>query len=273
MPRNSRRAAPERRRAGRIARILLILLIAGPAAGLVAQDQEGGTSTAGSAASEIARTAGALFEQQDLTLAVKIVLVMSVLTLLPALFLTMTSFTRVMVILSFVKRAMGVQELPPHQVVVGFALFLTLAIMAPVFAKINTDAIEPYRQEKITLSEAGGIASEVMGAWLLNQTRPADIQLMVHIARVEPPARPDATPLYILIPAFALSELKTSFQMGFVIFLPFLVIDIVIASILLSMGMFMLPPVIISTPFKIILFVLVDGWTLVISSLVRSFGA
>lgn len=213
------------------------------------------------------------FQGNDMALAVKILLVMSVLTLLPALVLTMTSFTRIVIILSFVKRAMGTQDLPPNQIVVGFAIFLTLAVMSPVFVKMDRQAVAPYRKGEISLSEAGERAVGALSAFLLHQTRPKDIALMVKVAKVERPARPEDTPVYILVPAFALSELKTAFQMGFIIFLPFLIIDIVIASILLSMGMFMLPPIIISTPFKIILFVLVDGWTLVITSLVRSFGA
>ena len=214
-----------------------------------------------------------LFQGNDMALVVKVLLVMSVLTLLPALVLTMTSFTRIIIILSFVKRAMGTQDLPPNQIVVGFALFLTMAIMSPVFVKMDRRAVQPYRQGEISLSEAGTRAMDALSGFLLRQTRPRDIALMVRVAKVERPARPEETPIYILVPAFALSELKTAFQMGFIIFLPFLIIDIVIASILLSMGMFMLPPIIISTPFKIILFVLVDGWTLVITSLVRSFGA
>lgn len=213
------------------------------------------------------------FKGDDLTLAVKIVLIMTALTVLPAIMFTMTSFMRIYIILSFVRRAMGTQDLPPNQIVVGFSIFLTMAIMAPVFIKMNEDAVQPYRQGELTLEDAGGRAEDVISTFLLKQTRPDDIALMVHIARAERPATPKDTPLYILVPAFALSELKTAFQMGFIIFLPFLIIDIVIASILLSMGMFMLPPIIISTPFKIILFVLVDGWTLVITSLVKSFGA
>jgi flagellar biosynthetic protein FliP len=254
--------------------LLITILLGGfglPLTSLVAQDEAGGDG-GGITVGDIEVPSSSFFKSEDLPLAIKIVLIMSVLTLLPAIMLTMTSFTRIMIILSFVKRAMGTQDLPPHQIVVGFSLFLTLAIMAPIFAKINSEAFEPYQEEKLTLVEAGARAADVMGAWLLKQTRPDDIKLMVHVARAEPPARPEDTPLYLLIPAFALSELKTAFQMGFIIFLPFLIIDIVIASILLSMGMFMLPPIIISTPFKIILFVLVDGWTLVISSLVRSFG-
>ncbi len=231
--------------------------------------EEGGKENGGSI---LKLPDSSFFQNEDLSLAIKIMLVMSVLTLLPAIVLTMTSFTRIIIILSFVKRAMGTQDLPPNQIVVGFAIFLTIAIMAPVFIQINETAIEPYRQEKISFGEAAEKTGDAMKTFLLKQTRPDDIALMVHIAKVERPAMPVDTPIYILVPAFALSELKTAFQMGFIIFLPFLIIDIVIASVLLSMGMFMLPPIIISTPFKIILFVLVDGWTLVITSLVRSFG-
>lgn len=256
--------------------ILFLMLLAGMLFALPVQAQEKSEEKASSTtiAGDIELPdASKFFEANDISLAIKIVIIMSTLTLLPALVLTMTSFTRIMIILSFVKRAMGTQELPPHQIIVGFSIFLTLAIMAPVFLQINEKALEPYQNEELTLAEAGEQAGEVMSRWLLNQTRPDDIKLMVHIARAERPAKPEDVPIYLLVPAFALSELKTAFQMGFIIFLPFLIIDIVIASILLSMGMFMLPPVMISTPFKIILFVLVDGWTLVIASLVKSFGA
>jgi flagellar biosynthetic protein FliP len=239
---------------------------------LLAQEEPAGAADT-PAVGEIEIPDGSFFKGNDLTLALKIVIIMSVMTILPALVLTMTSFTRIIIILSFVKRAMGTQDLPPNQIVVGFALFLSMAIMAPVFVKINRDAVEPYRQEEISLAAAGERTVDVMSAFLLKHTRPTDIALMAQIAKVERPRTPEDTPIYVLVPAFVLSELKTAFQMGFILFLPFLIIDIVIASILLSMGMFMLPPIIISTPFKIILFVLVDGWTLVISSLVRSFGA
>ena len=253
-----------------LALLILFWLPAAPG-GLLAQDQnveEQEKAVLG----DIELPTSSFFNGGDMTLAIKIVLIMSIMTILPAMVLTMTSFTRIIIILSFVKRAMGTQDLPPNQIVVGFAIFLSLAIMAPVFVNINQNAIEPYRQDEITLAEAGEKTVETMSKFLLRHTRPTDISLMVNIAKVERPKTPEETPIYILVPAFVLSELKTAFQMGFILFLPFLIIDIVIASILLSMGMFMLPPIIISTPFKIILFVLVDGWTLVISSLVRSFG-
>ncbi len=250
--------------------LLLVFAWAGPSEAQDGAEESNDTINIGDV--EIP-TDSQLFGSQDLTLAIKIVLVMSVLTLLPAVMLTMTSFTRIIIILSFVKRAMGVQGLPPQQILVGFTIFLTLAIMSPVFVQINDKAIKPYRQKEITFAEAGERGSEVMRSFLLKHTRPDDMALMVHIAKADRPATPQDVPFHILLPSFALSELKTAFQMGFIIFLPFLIIDIVIASVLLSMGMFMLPPIIVSTPFKIILFVLVDGWTLVISSLVRSFGA
>jgi flagellar biosynthetic protein FliP len=266
------------------AAILFFFVVLGlfaPQAAVLAQDGDAASAAADGAQAQAGDEAKAdenpllpqngLFGTEDIGLALKIVIIMSGLTLLPALVLTMTSFTRIIVILSFVKRAMGTQDLPPHQIVVGFAIFLTLAIMAPVFVRINEEAVKPYNAEQITLAQAGERAMDVMGRFLLKHTRPDDIALMVHISKAERPGRPEDVPLYILVPAFALSEIKTAFQMGFIIFLPFLVIDIVIASVLLSMGMFMLPPIIISTPFKIILFVLVDGWTLVIASLVKSF--
>jgi len=252
--------------------LLAFSMLAGAPDSVQAQDQTT-EAVIDAVAGDAGLTANSIFKGDDITMAIKIVTIMSALTLLPALVLTMTSFTRIFIILSFVKRAMGTQELPPNQIVVGFALFLTIAIMSPVFVKINEDAIEPYRADELTFTEAGGKALESMHGFLSKHTRPSDIALMLHISKCERPAKPEDVPIYILVPAFTLSELKTAFQMGFVIFLPFLVIDIVVASILLSMGMFMLPPIMISTPFKIILFVLVDGWTLVISSLVKSFGA
>ncbi len=209
--------------------------------------------------------------QRDLSTTIQILILMTVLTLTPALLLTMTSFTRIIIVLSFLRRALATQELPPNQIMVGIALFLTLAVMSPILVQMHEQALGPYLEKEITMQDAGARAGVILSDFLLKQTRETDLALIYKLTREAPPRTAADVPLRILIPAFVLSELKTAFQMGFVIFLPFLVIDMVVASILLSMGMFMLPPIIISTPFKILLFILVDGWYLVVQSLFRSF--
>jgi flagellar biosynthetic protein FliP len=201
----------------------------------------------------------------------QIVLVLTVLALAPAILMTATSFTRILIVLSFIRRALSVPELPPNQILVGLSLFLTLLVMRPVMTEINDQALQPYLAKKVTIAEAGKTGGEILGKFLMRHTRDEDVRLFVDLASEELPAGPENVPLTILIPAFALSELRTAFQMGFLVYLPFLILDLVISSVLLSMGMFMLPPVIISTPFKILLFVLVDGWDLVVKSLVESF--
>lgn len=207
----------------------------------------------------------------ELATGVKIVLLLTLLTLAPAVVLTVTSFTRIVIVLAFAKRALSVQELPPNQVVIGLALFLTLAVMHPVLGRIYSNAVTPYVEGRATIAEAGVAASHEMRGFLLQQTREKDVALMVSISGVERPRTPADLPLHLLVGSFVLSELKTAFQMGFVIFLPFLVIDLVVSGVLLSMGMLMLPPALISTPFKILLFVLVDGWNLLVQSLFMSF--
>jgi len=202
---------------------------------------------------------------------IKVLLFFTLLSLLPALLLTMTSFTRIIIVLSFVRRALSLQNLPPNQLLIGIALFMTIFVMAPVFGKINKVAIEPYMNEEITQKQAFTAGMGCLREFMLKHTREKDLGLFVSMAETEQPRTSDDVPTYVLVPAFAVSELKTAFQMGFVIFLPFLVIDMVVSSVLTSMGMFMLPPVIISVPFKILLFVLVDGWNLVIRSLAAGF--
>ena len=173
--------------------------------------------------------------------------------------------------LSFIRRALSVPELPPNQVLLGISLFLTLLVMKPVITDVNDHALQPYLKKTITLAEAGKKGGEVLSKFLLQHAREEDVKLFVELTHDELPAEPENVPLTVLIPAFALSELRTAFQMGFLVYLPFLILDLVISSVLLSMGMFMLPPVMVSTPFKILLFVLVDGWHLVCESLVTSF--
>jgi len=206
-----------------------------------------------------------------LSSAVEIVLFLTLLTLAPAIVLSLTSFTRIIIVLSFMKRAMSIQEMPPSMVVTGLAFFLSLFIMKPVLNRLYEDAWVPYTQEQISITEAGKRAETVMSGFLMKQTRESDLALMYEIAKKAPPATPEDVPFHLLVPAFVLSEIKTAFTMGFVLFLPFLVIDIVISSVLISMGMFTLPPIVISTPFKVLLFILVDGWNLVILSAIQSF--
>ncbi len=208
---------------------------------------------------------------EDLSGPVKIVLILTALTVLPGLVMTVTSFTRIIIVLSFVRKALSVQEMPPNQVLIGLSLFLTIVIMNPVIGEVNDTALQPYLDEQITLGEATDRASRSLSGFLLSQTRSSDLELIVDLTQQEKPETAADAPLYVLVPAFALSELRTAFQMGFLVYLPFLIVDLVVASVLLSMGMFMLPPVIISTPFKILLFILVDGWDLVVRALVQSF--
>lgn len=201
----------------------------------------------------------------------KIVVVLSLLTLVPGLMLTMTAFTRIIIVLSFVRRALSIQQMPPNQTILGLSLFLTAFVMAPTFAKINEVALQPVMQQQITEMEGVKLAMGPMREFMLNQTRRKDIGLFIRIANMPKPATAADVPTHILLPAFALSEIRTAFQMGFIVFLPMLVVDIVVAMLLTAMGMFMLPPAMISIPLKILLFVLVDGWHLVIGSLAQSF--
>ena len=202
----------------------------------------------------------------------KIVLVLSVLTLVPSLLLTMTAFTRIIIVLSFVRRALAVQGLPPNQILIGISLFLTFFVMAPVFSKINEVAIQPDIRGEITDMQALEKAMGPLREFMFKQTRKKDLALFLRVAKMEKPRTRDDVPTHVLLPAFALSEIKTSFQMGFIVYLPMLVVDMVVAMLLTSMGMFMLPPATVSVPLKILLFVLVDGWHLVIGSLAQSFS-
>ena len=208
---------------------------------------------------------------QDVAASLQILALLTVLTLAPAILMLMTSFTRIVIVLAFVRQAMGTQSMPPNQVVVGLALFLTFFVMAPVIGDINQTALQPYSRGAISQQVALDRAQQPLRKFMFKQTRQKDLALFVSMAKMERPRRPDDIPTHVLIPAFIISELKTAFQIGFVIYLPFLVIDMVVASILMSMGMMMLPPVMISLPFKLILFVLVDGWHLLSRALVSSF--
>ncbi|WP_251860476.1 flagellar type III secretion system pore protein FliP [Clostridium sp. Marseille-Q2269] len=203
---------------------------------------------------------------------IKLLIMLTVLTILPSFIVMMTSFVRTIVVFGFLRNAMGTQQSPPNQVMIGLALFLTLFIMRPVYSEINTKAIQPYTQNKITQEQAIEIGAKPLRNFMLKQTRQKDLKLFVDLAKPNFKVTKDNVPLYIAVPAFIISELKTAFQIGFLLFIPFLIIDLVVASILMSMGMFMLPPVMISLPFKLLLFVMVDGWYLLVKSLVMSFG-
>ncbi|MDI3281024.1 MAG: flagellar type III secretion system pore protein FliP [Bacillota bacterium] len=208
---------------------------------------------------------------QDVAVSLQIIFLLTVLSLAPSILVLMTAFTRIVVVLSFVRTALSLQQIPPTQVLIGLSLFLTYFVMAPTWQAINDQALQPYLKGEITQVEALQRAEVPLKAFLLKETREKDLELFVQMARLPRPANKEAVPLYVAIPAFVISELKTAFEIGFTIFLPFLVIDMIVASTLMSMGMLMLPPVMISLPFKILLFVLVDGWHLVVRSLLLSF--
>lgn len=210
-------------------------------------------------------------EPQELVGTLQLMLLLTVLTLAPAIIILMTSFTRLVVVLSFVRNALATQQTPPNQVIIGLALFLTVFIMAPVYREINSNAIQPYVAGELTQEEALAAGEKPLREFMLKQTREKDLALFINISGSERPQTRDDVSLTVLIPAFVISELKTAFQMGFLLYIPFIIIDMVVASTLMSMGMFMLPPVMISLPFKLLLFVMVDGWYLVVKSLVESF--
>lgn len=210
-------------------------------------------------------------QPQEVVDSLRLLVILTVLSLVPAILVLMTSFTRIIVVLSFVRSALATQQTPPNQVLIGLALFLTLFTMAPVYQQVKTQAVDPYLAQRISQEEALERASGPIKQFMFKQTREKDLALFVNMSKMDRPNSKEDIPLTVLIPAFVISELKTAFQMGFIIYIPFLVIDMVVASTLMSMGMFMLPPVMISLPFKILLFVMVDGWYLVVKSLLESF--
>jgi flagellar biosynthetic protein FliP len=207
----------------------------------------------------------------DVDMSIRILFFLTLLTLAPSILLLMTCFTRIVIVLSFVRSALQLQGTPANQIIIGLSLFITYFIMAPVWDNINHDAIQPYQAHQITSQQALDRASDQMRTFMLKQTRASDVELFVSMAKLQPTA-PNVLPLRVVIPAFIISELRTAFQMGFLIYVPFILIDIVVATVLMSMGMMMMPPMVISLPLKLLLFVLVDGWSLVVQSLVRSFG-
>lgn len=215
---------------------------------------------------------GEATEPGEISTTLQVLMVLTILSVAPAILLMTTGFTRIVIVLSFVRQAMGTQQAPSNQIVIGLALFLTFFVMAPVFTQINEQALQPYLEEQIPQDEAFTLALQPMRRFMFSQVGEKDLQLLVDISQTPQPENQDDVGMLTLIPAFMLSELKRAFQMGFLLFVPFLMIDMIVASILMSMGMMMLPPIIISLPFKILLFVLVDGWSLVVGSLIQSFG-
>ncbi len=228
------------------------------------------TATGGAMDRALSDIAG---DGRPLSLSLQILLLMGLLTVLPSLVLMMTSFTRIIIVLSILRHALGLQQTPPNQVLVGLSLFLSLFIMQPVIADINRAAITPYGEQQIGIEEAVSRAATSLHGFMIGQTRKNDLALFTKLAKSGAFATPADVPFSILLPAFVTSELKTAFQIGFLIFLPFLVIDLMVASALMSLGMMMLSPTIVSMPFKLLLFVLVDGWALTMGSLASSFGA
>jgi len=210
-------------------------------------------------------------ERQNVSTAIQIVFMMTLLTISPSLVMLMTSFTRIVIVLGFVRTALGVQNAPANQLIVGIALFLTFFIMSPVWNQVHNDALTPYMAEQINSTEALERATVPIRTFMLRQTRPSEVEFFLNLAGMGP-TEMGSMPLRVLMPAFIVSELRTAFQMGFLIFIPFLVIDFLVGSTLMSMGMMMMPPTVVSMPLKLLLFVLVDGWHLVIRSLVDSFG-
>jgi flagellar biosynthetic protein FliP len=201
----------------------------------------------------------------------KILFALTILSLAPALLIMVTSFARIIIVLSFLRQAIGTQQLPPNQLLIGLALFLTFFVMAPTFGKINSEALQPYLNNQMSQDAAFEKGIAPLRKFMLRQTREKDLGLFINLAHEKKPKTLEDVPTYVVIPAFIISELRTAFQIGFMIYIPFLIVDMVIASVLMSMGMMMLPPVMISMPFKLMLFVLVDGWYLIVGSLVKSF--
>lgn len=202
----------------------------------------------------------------------QIFLLLTVLSLAPSILVMVTSFTRIAIVLSLLRQAIGSNQLPPNQIIIGLSLFLTFFIMTPVWQAVHQDALKPYLADEITGQEALGKAVEPVRKFMMRQTREKDLAMLVDVAKLDRPRNRDDVPIQVLIPAFIMSELKTAFQIGFMLYVPFLIIDMVVASVLLSMGMMMLPPVMVSLPFKLMIFVLTDGWYMIVGSLVKSFA-
>jgi flagellar biosynthetic protein FliP len=214
---------------------------------------------------------GSANEPEKVATVIQLLFILTILTLAPAILLMLTSFTRVVIVFSLLRHALGTQQMPPNQIIIGLSLFITFFVMAPVWQRVSTEALTPYYEEQISWEQALSQAAIPVKDFMLRQVREKDLALFVKISKEKRPEKPSDISLTVLIPSFIISELKTAFQIGFMIYLPFLILDMVVASILLSMGMMMLPPIMVSLPFKLLLFVLVDGWYLIVGSLVQSF--
>lgn len=230
-----------------------------------------GNADAATPLPQVGITIGDASTPSEVSSTLTVLLMLTVLSLAPSILIMMTSFTRIIIVLGFVRTSLGTQQMPPNPVLIGLALFLTLFVMAPTLGQINEQALQPYLNGKLTQMEALDKAALPMKNFMIKQTREKDLLLFLNYAKMEKPKTVAEIPLTALLPAFAISELKSAFQMGFMIFVPFLVIDMIVSSTLMAMGMMMLPPVIISLPFKILLFILVDGWHLIVKSLLLSF--
>ena len=249
--------------------ILLILILAQPAFAQAAPAVPAPVDNGGALSRAMGQISG---DGRSLSLSLQILILMSLLTVLPSLILMMTSFTRIIIVLSLLRQALGLQQTPPNQVLVGLSLFLSLFVMRPAIDQINAQAFDPYGKGQISIEEAVGRSGKVLHGFMTKQTRETDLKLFSNLAEAPAFRSPADIPFSILLPAFVTSELKTAFQIGFMIFLPFLIIDLVVASTLMALGMMMLSPTIISMPFKLLLFVLVDGWALTMGSLAGSFA-
>ena len=215
---------------------------------------------------------GASQQPEDFAITLQLLFLMTILTLAPSILIMMTCFTRIVVVFHFLRQALGTQGMPANQLLIGLALFLTFYIMSPVWTEINDNALQPYLRHDITQQEAFARGINPLRTFMFSQVREKDLSLFVFMAKMDKPTTANEVPTLVLIPAFIISELRLAFQIGFLIYLPFIMIDMIVSSVLLSMGMMMLPPIIISLPFKVLLFVMVDGWYLLVSSLMRSFN-
>ncbi len=233
-------------------------------------EQASGQTAPGSGVQLSINMGGTEEEGQDVGAAIKILLLMTLLTLGPSMVILMTSFTRIIIVLGFVRTALGVHQAPSNQLIVGLGLVITFFIMQPVFDKVHTEALQPMFAKEITTQKALEIGTEPIREFMLKQTKISDVEFFLDLANIGPTSTSDL-PMRVVVPAFVMSEIRTAFQMGFLVFLPFILIDFLVGTTLMAMGMMMMPPIVISLPFKLLLFVLVDGWTLVIKSLVQSF--
>ena len=247
-----------------VAILLLMLLLVAAVSSVAAQDKV-------LPLPKVSVEVGKATKPEEVATTLQILFIMTILSLAPAILILTTAFTRIIVVFHFLKQAMGTQQVPPAQILVGLAMFLTFFVMAPTWNKVNQDALQPYLSNKITFQEAYDKGVGPLREFMFRQTREEDLALFVSMAKIDKPKNHDDVPTYVVIPAFAISELRIGFQIGFILFIPFLIIDMVVSSILMSMGMMMLPPMLVSLPFKILLFIMVDGWRLIVGSVVNSF--